>query len=130
MSETTQQWLFGVIGVWCAGMSIAILHLIIQQVKTKVAVDLFIDTLGEKLARALHRDDDSLRIDGLLDKYLNRHYELSYEEWVELRDKCNAILANKQISKLERSLAGMLAGVCEHKLMVKYKEPISELSNR
>lgn len=120
MSETVQMWLFGGLGVWCAALSLTILKLLIEQVKTKVAVDLFIDTLGEKLAKALHNDDDHLDLDGLLDKYLDRHYELSYDEWQQLKDRCNSILADQSISKLERSLAGMLGGVCEHKLMVKY----------
>ncbi len=120
MSETLQIWLFVIMGGWCATLSGVILKMLLAQVKTQVAVDLFIDGLGEKLAKALHNDDDNLVIDALLDKYLDRSYELSYEEWQALKDRCNAILENKSISKLERSLAGMLAGVCEHKIVAKY----------
>jgi hypothetical protein len=116
MSETLNMWLFGAIGGWLAVLSSAVLVIKLDQVKTRVAVDLFIDTLGEKIAKALHADDDHLQLDALLDKYLSRHYELSFEEWTELRDRCDRILENKDVSKVERSLAGMLAGVCEHKL--------------
>jgi hypothetical protein len=120
MSETLQIWLFAIMGAWIATLSGAVLKILLAQVKTQVAVDLFIDGLGEKLAKALHNDDDNLVIDALLDKYLDRHYELSYEEWIALKNRCNAILENKEVSKLERSLAGMLAGVCEHKITAKY----------
>lgn len=130
MSETIAIWLFGAIGGWLLVLSGAVLKLLIAQVKTTVAVNLFVDSLGEKIAKALHNDDDHLDLDDLLDKYLNRHYELTYQEWVKLKNKCNHILSNKEVSKLERSLAGMLAGVCEHKLMVKYgdlKVPINSI---
>lgn len=120
MNETIQIWLFAGMAAWLAILSGSVLRILLAQVKTQVAVDLFIDGLGEKLAKALHNDDDNLVIDALLDKYLDRHYELSYEEWLALKNRCNAILENKEVSKLERSLAGMLAGVCEHKIAAKY----------
>jgi hypothetical protein len=120
MSELVLIWLFGILGAWQLTISGFVLSIKIEQVKTKVAVDLFIDTLGEKLAKALHADDDHLGIDSLLDKYLDRTYELSYEEWFRLKNHCNHILESKEISQLERSMAGMLAAVCEHKLMMKF----------
>lgn len=125
MSETLLIWLFGILGVWNVAHSLAIGKLMLAQVRTSIAMNLFIDTLGEKLAKVLHADDDHLNLDALLEKYLNRHYELSYDEWTLLKDRCNQIMNNKGVSQLERSLAGMLAGVCEHKLMVKFKEPIA-----
>lgn len=124
MSETAILWLFGIAGAWLALLSATVLKLLITQVKITVAVNLFVDSLGEKLAKALHADDDHLKIDSLLDKYLDRHYELSFQEWAELKNRCNDILNNEKVSVLERSLAGMLASVCEHKLMVKFGTPM------
>lgn len=109
-------WLFGIMGAWLVALSVAVLHLLIAQVKTNFAINLFIDSLGEKLAKALHRDDDKFGLDALLDKYLDQHYDLTMEEWIELRDLCNKTLANHSISKNERGMAGMLAAVCDHKL--------------
>jgi len=120
MNQELQLWIFGIVGAWLIMLSAALLKVIIEQVKTKVAVDLFIDTLGEKIAKALHADDDHHHLDALLDKYLKRDYELSYEEWFELKNRCNHILETKGCTDIDRSLSGMLAAVCEHKLIVKY----------
>ena len=120
MTETQALWLFGVLGAWILALTYAFANIKIEQIKMRVAMDLFIDSLGEKLAKALHADDDHLKIDSLLDKYMDREYEMDYAEWFELKNRCNHIMENKDISQLERSLAGMLAAVCEHKLIVKY----------
>ena len=98
----------------------AILRIRDQQIKNQVAINLFIDSLGDKLARALHADDDHLKIDALLDKYIDREYEMDFEEWQELRRRCDHILMNPNVTRIERSLAGMLAAVCTHKLIAKY----------
>jgi hypothetical protein len=120
MTEILAMWLFGILGAWLIVLTSAIFTIKIEQVKIRVAVDIFIETMGEKIAKVLHADDDHLGLDSLLDKYLNRQYELSYAEWFELKNRCNHILADEKVSQLERSLAGMLAAVCEHKLIVKY----------
>ncbi len=117
MSETLQIWLFGIVGAWLVALSVAVLHLLIAQVKTTIAINLFVDSLGEKLAKALHADDDHLGLDALLDKYLDQHYDLTKWEWLELRDRCNETLEDESVSKNERGMAGMLAAVCDHKLM-------------
>jgi len=72
--------------------------------------------LGDKAAKILHSDDDPYGIDSLLDKYLDRHYELTYQEWETLLKKCTEIEDNKELSKGERVLASWLAAVAHHKL--------------
>jgi hypothetical protein len=127
LTEAMAIWLFGAVAAWGLILSGAVLKLFMAQwqmrmaiAQMKVAVDLFIDTLGEKLAKVLHADDDHHQLDELLDKYMNPAYELSYEEWFELKNRCNHILETKTYSDLERSLAGLLAAVCEHKLISKF----------
>lgn len=113
MSETAIIWLFGVMGAWCLALTYAGFNIKMEQVKTKVAIDLFIDTLGEKLAKVLHNDDDHLHLDTLLDKLLDPDYDMNYDEWFELKNRCNHILDSKNISQLERGLAGVMAGICD-----------------
>lgn len=123
MSETTLVLIFSAIAGWNVLLSGAVVKLLIEQVKTKIAVNIFIDSLGDKLAKALHNDDDHLGLDTLLDKYLDRNYELSFSEWVMLKDHCNKVLNNKDCSQIEKSLAGMLAAVCEHKIGIGQLKP-------
>jgi hypothetical protein len=120
VTDNVSMWLFGILGAWMVALSGFVLSIKLEQVKTKVAVDLFIDTLGEKIAKALHADDDHLGLDSLLDKYLDRKYDLTYDELFELKNRCNHILESKAVSHLERSLAGMMAAVCEQALIGKF----------
>lgn len=120
LTENAAFWLFGGYATAIALLAAAILKIRDQQTKNQVAIDLFIDSLGDKLARALHADDDHLKIDSLLDKYIDRNYEMDFEEWQELRTRCEHILINPSVTQVERSLAGMLSAVCTHKLIAKY----------
>ncbi len=81
-----------------------------------VSLEAVFNILGEKAAKLLHSDDDPYQIDSLLDKYLDRHYELSFAEWEALLAKCSVIEENKVLSKDERLLAGWISAVCHHKL--------------
>lgn len=71
---------------------------------------------GQKAAKLLHSPDDHLGIDNLLDKYLDRNYELTYAEWEALLIACEIIENDTSKSKGERTLAAWLAAVCSHKL--------------
>jgi hypothetical protein len=120
LTETAAFWILGGYAAVIVALAAAVLRIRDVQTKNQVAIDLFIDSLGDKLARALHNDDDHLKIDELLDKYISKTYDMDFEEWQELRFRCLHILEDKDISKNERSLAGMLAAVCEHKLVSRY----------
>lgn len=119
MNDAILLWLFGIVGAWLCALSIAFGKMMLVQVKMQVAIDLYINTLGEKIAKALHNDDDHLGLDALLDKYLDPNYELSFSELVELKNRCAAIADHSDSSKLEKSLAGILTAVCEHTLKSK-----------
>lgn len=130
MNETALTIIFGAIGAWNVALSTAIVKLMLWQVKSKVAIDIFIDSLGEKMAKALHDDDDHLQLDSLLDRYLDHNYDLSMQEWIELKNRCTEILNNKDINKDERAMAGLLAAVCEHKLMACGIKPSLDLKKK
>lgn len=74
--------------------------------------------LGDKAAKILHSPSDHHQMDELLDKYLDRHYELSPEEWTELLIKTSAVENDKSLTKGERTLAAWLNAICHHKLMM------------
>ena len=81
-----------------------------------VKIEAVFDLLGKKAAKILHSDDDPHGIDALLDKYLDRYYELTPVEWGALLAKCGDIENDKALSKGERILASWLAAVAHHKL--------------
>ncbi len=89
-----------------------------SEISTRVTrLEAVMSMFGQKAAKILHQDDDHAKMDALLDKYLDRSYELSHEEWVELLAKCELIENDKSKTKGERTLAAFLGAVCGHKLM-------------
>lgn len=81
-----------------------------------IKMEALFELLGEKAAKLLHSPDDHHGIDELLDKYMDRNYELSFDEWQKLLSICGTIENNKELSKGERVLAAFLGMVSSHKL--------------
>lgn len=75
----------------------------------------FIDGLGQDYARRLHRDDDKFGVDKLLERYIERHHELTAPEWVELHEACERILKRKDVTDFEITGYTFLKNLCEHK---------------
>lgn len=89
----------------------------ISELKTDVKwIMLSMDTMGKNAAKILHRDDDKFKIDDLLEKYYNRNFELSYQEWLVLSAKCETIIEDTTLDRGYRSAAVFLRMVCDHKL--------------
>lgn len=82
-------------------------------------VETVLKMIGKNAAKALH-SPHTPELDALLEKYLktytDRHYEMSRDEWKDLKDKCNIIIEDLTISKGERLLAGIIDALCSHKL--------------
>lgn len=89
------------------------------ELKERVKVlEVMMDKFGMKAARALHHTFDPYGLDLLLDKYLDCNYELSNEEWQELRARCIEVENRPDASKEDKFFAGMLEAVCMHKLFI------------
>lgn len=82
----------------------------------------FIEGLGVEFAQRLHHTDDRYGVDALLDKYIDRHYELSPLEWVDLYDACIRILALPSLTPLEETGYLFIKRVCLHKAEQLIKE--------
>lgn len=74
------------------------------------------DMFGEKAAKILHRDDDAYGVDSLLNKYLDKHYDLSMPEWNQLHEAMERVANNPDIPKSERTLAAFLSALAVHKM--------------
>jgi hypothetical protein len=110
-------WIIGQGVVLSIGGVAAYVALIQRVTRLETRWDNFVYNLGEKSARGLHSPNDHLGLDALLDKYLSHHYELTREEWSELNARCEQIVDDLKASDKERSLAAILAAVCQHKLV-------------
>lgn len=118
MNDHTIMWILGEAIFLSVGGVAAYVAIIQRVTRLEVRLEAFIDGVGKKSARGLHSPDDHLNLDVLLDKYLSRHYELTPGEWKELHDRCEVIIEGTNgATGNERSLAALLAAVCEHKLM-------------
>lgn len=109
----------------CAALAIALIksHSVSKErfIRLEARFELFLSLLGTKAAKALHSPDDHHGLDRLLEDYIARNHELSYDKWQELKDRCDAIIWTAGSSKTEEFLAGMLSAVCEHKLECRRK---------
>lgn len=79
-------------------------------------LEALLEHIGAKSAKILHSPDDHLGIDALLDKYLDRNYELSMSEWTVLMQRCEEIENDRNLSQGARLSAAMLNAICHHKL--------------
>lgn len=122
MSEHLLIWLFGGLCVWSAALSMSIFRLFL----TVTRITAVLLTVSKQAAAVLHHEDDRYAIDRLLEKYIERHHDLSFDEWQELFAKTKAIIDNPEIAKGERIAATLLhdlARFCnelsQHKLALK-----------
>lgn len=124
MSETTEIILFMLSGVFiCIGAgTAAFIKLLTNYSDLReriVKMEVTLELIGRKSAKMLHSPHDPWGLDPMLDKYLSRHYEMSFEDWKELLGRCEVIAADEKIPKEERFIAAQLAAVCWHKLDMK-----------
>lgn len=119
--------------LWAAGIIFSLIVMDIgsyMMLKDKIASDhlglaqrvtrleTVLDNIGIKMAKTLHSPDDHLGIDVLLDKYIDRNYELSLDEWNELMANCEQIENDRDLPHGVRVAAAMLNEICRHKLMM------------
>lgn len=115
MNETVLMWLFGGLCAWNAALSGATFSL--YKEITKIRTILIITS--KRAAEILHSPDDHLGIDQLLDRYITKEHELSYNDWQELKARCEEIIANPSCAKSERLLALFVVEFSQHKLMLR-----------
>lgn len=79
-------------------------------------LETIMDMLGDKAAKILH-SPHTPDLDRLLEKYIDKYYNLTLEEWKELLARCDEIENNLANPKDQRALAAIVAAMCHHKLM-------------
>jgi hypothetical protein len=112
MEETIQIWLFGGIGA-CVIAGVAFAFGVTQRI---TRLETILDILGKRAAKILHSPDDHLRIDALLDKYIECHYDFPYSDWLLLIDALLVIENDINRTKDEWMLCAFVNAVVTHKL--------------
>ena len=121
MNVETQIWLFGVIGFWLLSLT-SVVWWSKGEVKTmRLAMKLFIDGMGKAAVEVLHSPDDHLGLDVFLDKYKAGHFDMSNEDWITFKERCDRLQNDSSISAAERMaaatiLAAFAAQVALHKI--------------
>lgn len=119
MNEPTLLWLFGILGVWALAHTAAIWWMKTQVKKIRLAVELFVSDMGKAAALVLHSPTDHLGIDTLLDKYIQNHHDLPYEDWKQLKERCEQIERDHTLDsnpRLAASFVKLSLEFSKHKL--------------
>jgi hypothetical protein len=106
------QWAIGA-AFACIGAGFIILFNLVQRV---ARIEALVEAFGVNAAKVLH-SPHTPELDKLLEKYIDRNYELSVEEWEQLHAMCDRIVHDTKLPKQERMLAGFVAALAKHKLM-------------
>lgn len=123
MNDEATRWVFGIlITALGAGFLILLgkadnLRDALGKVDTRMTkLETIFSLMGDKAATILH-SPHTPALDRLLEKYLDRNYELTPDEWKELVKICDEIEADTNKPKDQRALAAIVSAVCNHKLM-------------
>lgn len=90
--------------------------------KRLLRVETLFEMWGEKAAKFLH-SPHTPKLDALLEKYYDKHYNLTPEEWTELYDMCREIEENTELPREERSLAGFISMMCAPQIKAEVLPP-------
>lgn len=111
MNQETILWLIAQSAALLGAMVTAYIGVVQRLTRLETTIAL----MGVKAARILH-SPHTPDLDRLLEKYVDRDYELTYEEWTELLARCEAIENDLSNPKDQRALAAIVIAVCSHKL--------------
>lgn len=97
-----------------------------------VAIEVKDEVLSRKNARIMHSPHNPYGMDGLIDKYLDRHYELTTGEWQEWMKRCENVIDDPKTPTQDKLIAAQLLCVCWHKLMMPppFRETIERAADK
>lgn len=115
MDKEVFLWLFGFVITGLIGLFVFLVksHFAVENRLTKV--ETFLQMFSETAAKVLH-SPHTPDLDRLLEKYMDRNYELSNDEWGELRNICEEVENDANESKGSQAMAGWMKNVARHKL--------------
>lgn len=115
-------WILGVIQTVMLLAIAGALGIIFSVLQRLTKVETIIELLGVNAAKALHCPTTP-QLDKILEKYYERNFEISMEEWQTLLDFYQKVLDDMGQPRSYRLAAGQLVAVCHHKL--KHDPPIN-----
>lgn len=124
MNSMTQEAIFFLIGqfiVIAGGAITAYFNLLgkVGEVRERIiAIEVRDEMQSRKNAKILHSPHNPYGMDPLIDKYLDRCYEMTNDEWQEWLHRCEMVISNSTAPKEDRLIAAQLMCVCWHKLMM------------
>lgn len=122
MNEATQIWLYGGAYGFIFAMSVAGVTFgmaIVQRISRLEAV---MALFGEKAAKILH-SPHTPELDALLEKFCDRHYTMSHDEWEKLLSMTLEMEVDTSLPKQERALAAWVNAAASEKLCLPPPKP-------
>lgn len=115
MNQEVMLWLLGIVITVCLAIVGFLLLAHLDIIRRLVRIETMFEVYGEKAAKILH-SPHTPQLDVLLEKYVDREYELTPAEWKELLGRCETIENDSGNPKDQRALAAWVATVAHHKL--------------
>jgi hypothetical protein len=116
MSENWAIAIFGAIATFTLAMVSGCLVMLFSMRERIVALESRNEFEDRRIAKLSHSPHNPYGWDKSIDKYLNRHYEMSPDEWSEWLHDCEKVMDDESKPKNDRIIAARLAAVCWHKL--------------
>lgn len=102
-------------GIWAF---INILGRLAELSERLTAIEVRNEGTDRRVSRIAHSPHDPYGWDKSIDKYLDRHYEMTSMEWEEWLHRCESVIGDESKPKEDRIIAVQLAAVCSHKLLI------------
>lgn len=92
--------------------------MLIQRItKLETTLDFWVNEVGTKALDLLHSPTNHLGLDALIEQYQAHEYDLTNEQWENLRIICAEIRQREGVGKDEKMLAVLGEALATHKLM-------------
>lgn len=95
-----------------------------------------LEVYGKKVAKQLHSPTNHHGLDRFLDMYIDNNYDMTVQEWQELKARCEETERNLNSTEMEKDQAAFISATCVRNLMkygikpeVKYSDPDSNLKH-
>lgn len=108
MTNETFMWVIGGLAAFYVMWNSALTGVLFSLVQRVSRIEGALISLSKNAAKALHSPDNHHGLDDLLDIYVGNHHDMSYAQYEELNARCEEIINNPEMNKIDKAFATQL----------------------